>query len=177
MNIEELMKEFNVIENAFDIPGLYYIKDYLNEQEEKLLLNKISTLKFLPLSDSINSRRVAHFGYHYAYNRSGLTKTDPIPNDLILGEFDQLIINEYKPNQQISAHIDHVQQFGPIIACITVGQSIPITFSNDIKKVVNIENRSMYVMTEDARYKWKHALKNNTNHTRYSLTYRTVNKI
>ena len=70
----------------------------------------------------------------------------------------------------------YIFQSGPIIACLTVGQTVPIHFKNgSIVKTINIEEGSMYIMTGDARYKWQHSLKNNTEGVRYSLTYRTVN--
>jgi len=132
---------------------------------------------------------VVHYGYSYAYDRSGLRATVPIPDYLdvlvdmnrinnichISKAFDQLIINQYKPKQQIAPHIDHVNQFGPIIACITLGQSVPIIFSLDtIKKTIHVAPGSMYIMTGDARYLWKHSLKNISDGIRYSLTYRTI---
>jgi alkylated DNA repair dioxygenase AlkB len=190
----DLFEPKSVIKNAFDIPGLYYIKDYLTEPETKLIMNKInSEIKFEPISNSPNSRMVAHFGYYYSYDRSGLKPAIAIPDylaklvdanrinslccDIIDSPFDQLIINEYKPNQQISPHTDHVKQFGPVIACITVGKSIPLNFkSGSIIKTINIETGSMYIMSGPARYKWLHSLKNSSSETRYSLTYRTIIK-
>lgn len=184
-----------VINNAYDIPGLYYIKNYLNQLEINTIMNKIqSEIKFESISKATNSRQVSHFGYYYSYDRSGVTPADPIPdylNDLvdinrinnICGEnvicnsFDQLIINQYKPQQQIAPHIDHTTQFGPIIACITVGKSVPIIFSlESVKKIINVETGSMYIMTGDSRYLWKHSLKNTSDGNRYSLTYRTIVK-
>ncbi len=45
---------------------------------------------------------------------------------------------------------------------------------NDEKIKITLEPNSMYIMTGDARYKWKHSLKQ-TSGTRISLTYRFVN--
>jgi alkylated DNA repair dioxygenase AlkB len=183
-----------VMANAFGINGLYYIPNYLKNSEINILLDKINNeTNLLPISSSENSRRVAHYGYFYSYDRSGLKPADAIPNyltkltcssrinslvkNLITNEFDQVIINEYQPNQQIFYHTDHVKLFGPIIACITVGESVPIKFKlGDCVKKINVEEGSMYIMTGDARYKWKHSLRNNTNNIRYSITYRTINK-
>ena len=190
----DLSEDNSVISNAFDIPGLFYIKNYLTEAETELIMHKInSEINFEPITASANSRTVAHFGYYYAYDRSGLKPADPIPDYLrkltdlnrinnlcghiIDNPFDQLIINEYKPNQQISPHTDHIKQFGPIIACITVGKSVPIEFElGTIKKTIRVESRSMYIMTGPSRYQWRHSLKNKGPGIRYSLTYRTVNK-
>lgn len=162
-----------VIKNAFDIPGLWYIPHYLSNDTIKSIEKKINKIKFEPITNSPNSRLVAHFGYRYSYDRSGVQPVDPIPIDLsnlvsmndinnIIGEkiiskeFDQLIINEYKPGQQISFHTDHTKQFGPIIACITIGESVPIKFKNGNNiKEINIETGSIYIMTCESRYQWQ----------------------
>jgi len=190
----DLFETKSVIKNAFDIPGLFYIKNYLTESEVELCMDKInSEINFEPISNSPNSRMVAHFGYYYSYDRSGVRPATTIPDylerlvdmdkinnlcgNIINSPFDQLIINEYKPGQQISPHIDHVKQFGPIIACITVGKSVPINFkSGSVEKTISIDAGSMYIMTGPARYQWLHSLKNKTSETRYSLTYRTITK-
>jgi alkylated DNA repair dioxygenase AlkB len=186
----------NSIKNFSDIKGLYYIDNYLTPEELDALNDTIkSDIEFEHLNlSNPKSRKVAHFGYYYAYNQSGLQVAPAIPRDLLqlvlpnrinasLGEnlvdkeFEQLIINKYKPGQCISKHIDQKQQFGPIIACLTIGQSIPIIFRKDgEKKIVEPKPGSLYIMTGESRYEWTHELTNNTNQTRYSLTYRTVNK-
>ena len=182
-----------VTPNASDIPGLYCIRNYLSKTEHEMILNKInSNIKFEPITKSVNSRRVAHFGYNYSYDRSGLTKAADIPNylaefvtadrinhvlkqNIITKPFDQVIINEYKPGQQISYHTDHTKQFGPIIACISIGETVRINFkSGTVEKTIRAEPKSMYIMTADARYKFQHSLKNASPGTRYSLTYRTI---
>lgn len=91
--------------------------------------------------------------------------------------FDQVIINEYKPSQGIAPHIDHTGLFGSIIACITIGSSVPITFrKGDITKKIEIKEGSMYIMTKDSRYKWTHSLTNKSKDIRYSITYRVIKK-
>lgn len=181
-------------ETNFDsISGLYYISNFLDSDEMTQIQEFLnSEVKFKPITKSSNSRRVAQFGYTYAYDRSGVEPTEPIPeifktlvsslklnnivkSNLIEREFDQLIINEYTPGQEIAYHTDHPVQFDDIIACITIGQSVPIMFrnGNDIRKL-DIAAGSMYIMTGDSRYKWKHHLKNNGTTNRYSLTYRKV---
>lgn len=198
-NLENFQKEYKQIyqpqlveENCHGIKGIWYIKNYLNKDEIKFIKNKINETNFVPITAAPNSRRVAHFGYLYSYDRTGIKKTIDIPEyfqklvtidrinntikkDILDKEFQQLIINEYKSKQCIAYHTDHTSQFGPIIACITIGEPVPIRFKLDgIEKVVNIEEGSLYIMTGDARYKWKHSLKNNKNANRYSLTYRTI---
>ena len=177
------------------IEGLWYIKNYLTNEELAMIKEKLDTeIELEPLSKSTNSRRVAHYGYYYSYDRSGLNEAPAMPEylaklvtnkrintvtgtSIVDKTFEQLIINEYKPGQQIAYHTDHIKQFGPVIACITIGKSVPIKFKyGTIEKSVEIEPGSMYIMTGDARYKWQHSLKNTSESNRYSLTYRTVNK-
>jgi alkylated DNA repair dioxygenase AlkB len=165
----------------------------------------VQNLNFTPIAGP-NSRRVVQFGYTYSYDRSGLMPTADIPDILRLdnlisldfldhfkevfntsttnlnfdpAKFDQLIINEYKPGQQIGPHIDHPSQFGDIICCISIGETSYVRFSYDQEKKsfkYKLEPGSIYIMSGDARYKWKHSLVNRGNHIRYSLTYRIVRK-
>lgn len=176
----------NIVENFEDIPGLWYIENYLSEIESEEFKNYIANhVNLEPISTNQYSRRVAHYGYYYTYNHTGLKPAPPIPdwlkdlldpNILLLKNIhmNQIIINEYKPGQQIAYHTDHIGLFGPVIACITVGESIPIKFKKDVVKTLNIKSGSMYIMTNDSRYKWQHSLKNNSLQTRYSITYRSV---
>jgi len=185
-----------VTQNTNNIKGLWYIENYLSLDELSTIKKKLKKdIKSEPITNSSMSGMVAHYGYYYSYDRSGLSVAPAIPDylrklidptrindlvgaNLITEKFEQLIINEYKPGQQIAYHTDHVKQFGPIIACITVGQAIPIKFKLDQKeKIIDVKEGSMYIMTGDARYQWKHSLKNNTDDNRYSLTYRTLNNM
>lgn len=180
-----------------NIEGLYYIPNYLSQKEIddiNTFLN--TTTKWSGVSPNINSRRVIHFGYNYSYNHLGITKTDDIPDNLKLidndkvnnlikknlltEKFEQLIINEYKPAQGIASHIDHIKYFGPVIACISVGD-ISIDFSKKfVKHSIHIESGSLYIMSGPARYEWYHAIEkklydgDKKRETRYSLTYRTI---
>lgn len=182
-----------VTKDFLGINGLWYIENYLTKEELIQIKTALqSNVKLQPLGNAY-SRKVAHYGYYYSYDRSGLREADEIPVDfsklvdadrinklveefLITKPFEQLIINEYKPGQQIGYHTDHISQFGPIIICLTVGQSVPIKFKfNSDVKILQIAEGSAYIMTGDSRYKWKHSLKNNSRENRYSLTYRTIN--
>ena len=99
-----------------------------------------------------------------------------IQNDLLKEEFQQLIINEYKYNQGITAHIDHTKYFGPIIACLSIGSEATVIFSKDNKEeIITLNPGSLYIMTGESRYKWYHSIIKNPNKiNRYSLTFRTI---
>lgn len=184
-----------VTQDFHGIKGLFYIQNYLTSSETNMIQAKISNeINLEPISKKPNSRRVAHYGYYYSYNKTGLTPAPQIPHylekivnekrinnllgfNLIKIPFEQVIINEYKPGQEINYHTDHKILFGPIIVCITVGQAVPIHFKLDNEvKIINVAANSMYIMTDEARNLWKHYLKNNNDKNRYSITYRTIKK-
>lgn len=191
------------------IKGLYYIPNYLTQEEHNNIVNNLVTsTNWSAVGSSSNSRKVLQYGYSYAYDKSGIKQIADIPElykNLIdvnkinncLGiklldknNFNQLIINEYKPKQGIHKHVDHVKYFGPVIMCITCGSGINMEFSIG-EEIINfyVEPYSMYIMTGDARYKWKHGIrstgfdtvtKNNklekiARSTRYSITFRSTN--
>lgn len=189
-------KNINVTMDMGGIKGLWYIENYLSQDELAMIKEKITNgeIELDPISKSAISRKVAHYGYYYSYDKTGLKPAPVIPdylenlvhakriNDivgtaLIKIPFEQVIINEYQPGQQIAYHTDHTKLFGPIIACVTVGESVPIHFKHgETIKGINVEEGSMYIMTGDARYKWRHSLKNCSDNNRYSITYRTIVK-
>ena len=102
-------------------------------------------------------------------------------------EADQTIINEYEPGQGISAHVDCVPCFGPVVAAISLGSESTMDFTHpeDGTRVeVRLTPGSLCVMTGPARYVWRHAIaarKSDQSPTgrvlrgrRVSVTYRTV---
>jgi len=175
------------------IKGLYYIKNYLSEDEINNLTSLIINETWQSVGPSNRSRQSAQYGYIYNYDRSGISKTNEMPDyyknlmnkdriNSILGfpllkeDFDQLIINKYD-HQGITKHVDHVKYFGPIIACLTTGDERPIRFSNGRESIdLLTEIGSLYIMTDDARYKYTHSLApmNNFLNTRYSFTFRKI---
>lgn len=185
------------------VKGLYYIPDYLTDQEIADIMNLLKTNKeWKTVGKSTSSRRVIHYGYSYSYDRSGISKVTEIPENLkklvsserinkyfdtnsgflLKNEMDQLIINEYKPGQGIFAHIDHVKYFGDVIVCLNLGSAIGIDFTKDNKKKsIYVKPKSLYIMSGSARYEWRHGIAasmydvGTKRGIRWSLTYRTIN--
>ena len=158
----------------------FYQDNFVNSNEILRIIQKRDN-DFKNIN-SAKSRRIAQYGYEYTYTTKTVNKISPIPPELnfdekiseALGkkvEFDQLIINEYKPKQSIAPHIDS-SVFGPIIACISVGADGKIVFGD--KTSLKVKNESLYVMEDYYRYETTHQYTNNTKNIRYSLTYRTV---
>ncbi|KAL4603600.1 hypothetical protein ACB092_10G135600 [Castanea dentata] len=96
----------------------------------------------------------------------------PFPSDLLRREplFDQLIVNVYQPGEGISAHID-LMRFEDGIAIVSLESSCVMHFTQvdrtdcDIKmdppmtKIpVYLTPGSLVLMSEEARYCWKHEI-------------------
>ena len=175
--------------------GLKYYPNVLTEESEKILVEWIDHQKW---NESL-SRRTQHYGYEYNYrSRTAAKPTRAIEGPLYdlatsLQESEimtptQCIINEYTQNQNISAHIDALI-FGPVVVSVSLLAPTLMLFTNGTEKFeIVLEPRSMVILTEDARYKWKHEIVKRqnfklpdgtiytkpSNYRRISLTYRTL---
>ena len=95
---------------------------------------------------------------------------------------DQVIINEYKPGQGISPHIDCESCFGPRIFSLSLGSAaiMEFTLQGKPKKEIVLDQRSLVMMYGEARSIWKHSIparlkdKGIERGVRISLTFRNV---
>jgi alkylated DNA repair dioxygenase AlkB len=182
------------------VPGLRYIPDYLEEDEQTRLLAEIDRQPWL----TNLKRRVQHYGYNYDYSRRSVDGSlylgalpawsvrlvERLTRDGWAAEpINQLIVNEYDPGQGIAAHIDHVPSFGNTILSASLGSPCLMTYTNIQTKAevsLLLEPGSLIVMQDEARYEWKHgiAARKSDVHQgrriirgrRVSLTFRSVNK-
>lgn len=180
------------------ISGLSYIPDFIYEINEAELFKVIDDQ---PWKYDLK-RRVQHYGYAYDYKARNVTaksKLGDIPQWLQFyckklkdGGFfetppDQVIVNEYQIGQGISAHIDCVPCFGAAIAIISLGSPCVMDFTSNKtgeKLPLLLEQRSLAVLSGDARYIWQHAIAQRKTDKyngeiiqrkrRVSLTFRTV---
>lgn len=178
------------------VPGLFLYPDFIDEAREQELLNEIDNQTWIV--DYL--RRLQYYGY-----RNELEK----PYDLILFPIamppeiyhlsqeiveqkilmlqpDQVIINEYVPGEGIKPHKDRAYYENQICG-VNLGSGCIMRFikgMNDEVIDIEIPRRSLYVMQDDARKKWKHAIpprkKDNIEgmvkhrERRVSITYRKV---
>lgn len=145
-------------------------------------LTEIDTKQWL-FPFGANGRKVQHYGFLYDYRSGAINKKavdfTPMVTQLadilesvcinsgielsakqkdIGYKFNQCIINNYTPGQGISEHIDNLA-YGEIIGCYTLGSgaNMRFKFNNNIKDIY-VEANSLYIMSEDARYKWTHQM-------------------
>ena len=155
-----------------NIPGLTYTPEYISAARQEDLLFQLDQQPWL----SDLKRRTQHYGYKYDY------QTRAVSPDTYLGELppwldrlgrklnadqlfpdipDQVIINEYLPGQGISAHVDRTTCFTTAIASLSLGSSCIMQFANPVtgeKKNVFLEERSLAVFADEARYEWTHCI-------------------
>lgn len=179
------------------IKGLHYDIDFISEEEEEKLLEEINSFEW----SNILQRRVQHYGYKYDYKNKTepIEEVDSIPNcfqflidrllekNMIQMRPNQLIVNEYEPGEGIGPHVDSVL-FDKEVVSVSLGSDIMMEFTNNfratLKSNLYLKRRSVLVLKEDARYKWKHEIakrkfdtvdnKKLERKTRISLTFRKI---
>ena len=187
-------------ENAVTaIPGLQYIEDYVNQEQHDWLMDKIDAHRWL---DDLK-RHVQHYGFKYDY------RARKVNYDMHIGELpewlkrlshnlqkdgymrekaDQVIVNEYKPGQGISSHIDCEPCFEGTIVSLSLGSGCVMNFTNKFDKTKKIPvwlaPRSLVVLSGEARHDWLHGIparksdewdgQKHERQRRVSLTFRKV---
>lgn len=171
------MQNKNITNNTNGVDGLYFMKNFIDDELHTELLEYLDNNN--PMWTSVGnekSRKVIQFGYKYDYSSKDIYKKTIPMSPLIkkvrdkLSEFftdyekfNQCIVNKYLPGEGISKHIDRFE-FGNTICCITIGSGANMYFSRGEYEVpVYTYPKSIYIMTNDARYKWKHEMKSTKN--------------
>ena len=144
------------------------------------------------------SRRTQHYGFEYTYKSKSIVPGRALEGPILelaqmieragIMKPTQCIVNEYFRNQGIAPHIDNLG-FGPIVLGISINADGVMIFENGIERFeCFLPQRSMIMLSNDARYKWKHSINktvtylNETNqkvtkpqdYRRISLTYREL---
>lgn len=77
----------------------------------------------------------------------------------------QAIINRYDPGEGITPHVDLLGRFGDGIVGVSFGSGCVMQFASGLKDQaygVYLPERSIIVMSGDARYKWSHGIEEKT---------------
>ncbi len=169
------------------IPGLTIIEDYINEQEEKELLDFIYSQEW----SSALSRSVQHYGFEYSYtppyNVKPAKEIPPLFQKYmhdINPDLNQVIVNEYIPGQGIGKHTDHKLHFGDMIVSLSLGSATTIIFRRgNFSESLYVLPRTLIIMEKEARWEFTHEIparksdvvngEKISRGTRISLTFRT----
>jgi alkylated DNA repair dioxygenase AlkB len=185
--------------SLFDAPsalpsGFHYRPDFLAPDEEQSL---IETIRLLPLEaaryrEFTAKRRILSFGYGYDFSSNVLLPAPPPPPFLEAlrarvaewagvpeRDFRQCTVAEYAPGTQLGWHRD-VPHFG-IVVGVSLGGPARMRLRRypHVKRgaerslAITIEPRSVYVLRDDARWRWQHAI-SPLKAPRWSVTLRTL---
>lgn len=186
---------------AIEIPGIIYIPQYINVDEQNQLLNRVDQQEWS--IDSVESaRRIQQHGYRYVYENGFLVASQYLgalpdwmgsiasrlsDDGLTTTVLEQVTVNEYYPGQGLRSHIDCVTCFGDTIVTLSLGSYCVMDFTHSItkeKKQLLLSPGSLLVMQGEGRYIWQHSFAARTKDTyqgkefvrnrRVSLTFRDV---
>ncbi|OLY93193.1 alkylated DNA repair protein alkB family protein 8 [Cnuella takakiae] len=178
------------------VPGLLVIPDFIDSSMEAALMQEIDTQTWVVDYD----RRLQYYGYRNELETPYNLVAIPVPlppvvqqlseqlvaRKLLVYQPDQVIINEYLPGQGLRPHKDR-NYFENQICGINLGSGCIMRFikikGGDVVDVA-VPRRSLYLMQDDARYKWNHSIPSRKKDTiegkvqhrevRWSITYRKV---
>lgn len=171
--------------------GLQYRPDFLSQEEEAALAERFAALPFAPFEfhGFEGKRRTVSFGWHYAFDGSGLREAEPIP-DFLLGPraraaelaglapdaFAHALIIEYAPGAGIGWHKDR-PVFGDVVG-ISLLAPARLRFRRKSggkweRFALMAEPRSAYLLRGASRTEWEHSIAP-MEELRYSITFRTL---
>jgi alkylated DNA repair dioxygenase AlkB len=182
-----------------EISGLFVMPDFVSAAEERELLNRVESGYWSYVGSKSSSRRVQHYGWTYNYKARSVKPSDYIGTlpewaeslaqrlfreGLMPYVADQLIINEYRTGQGISAHTDSPGSFHDTIVSISLLESWTMQFSRSLKgpsRPVLMPSRSALVLSGESRSSWLHEIRKRkkdesgaSRTRRVSLTFRKV---
>lgn len=151
-----------------DVPGLGYVADYVTKDEERALLAAIDLQPWRTEWD----RRRQIYGLSYGSARGDARVLGPLPSWLVplaervVGDgyleapVANVVINEYLPGQGIGSHHDY-PGFGPTVVAVSLGSPVLLELTDpesDRKELLDVAERSLWILGGDARTKWKHGI-------------------
>lgn len=150
------------------IPGLRYLPEFCSEDEERALLEAIDRA---PWTHEYRRRR-QHYGVRYTPGGERLDDVTTLPTWVqgiaaravergLLPRFpDGCLVNEYLPGQGIAAHLDKPTG-GPVVLSLSLGSPCAMELvptEGEACRSIWLEPRSLLVLAEEARWKWKHGI-------------------
>jgi alkylated DNA repair dioxygenase AlkB len=171
--------------------GLVYQPGLLSAEEEAALLGELASLRFDPivLHGRAAKRTGRHFGLDYDYGSRTPKPGEQVPDWLLPvraraaqlaghdpEELVEILVQRYPEGSTIGWHRD-APAFGTVVG-VSLGGSSRLRFQRGKREKrrvweVQLEPRSGYVLSGDARRSWEHSIPP-TKELRHSITFRTL---
>jgi DNA oxidative demethylase len=171
--------------------GIVYQPELLTVGDEAGLLERLETLRFDPivLHGRAARRTGRHFGLDYDYEARAPHPGEPVPDWLLPvraraaglaghepEKLVEILVQRYPEGSTIGWHRD-APAFGTVIG-VSIGGSSRLRFQRGKREnrrvwEVQLEPRSGYVLSGEARRSWEHSIPP-TKGLRYSITFRTL---
>ena len=173
--------------------GLDHREAFLTPEEEQALARHLAALPLRPFEfhGYVGNRRTLSFGWHYAFDGSGLARTDPMRDWLIPyrdraaafaglppDALEHVLLTEYAPGAGIGWHRDR-PDFGDVVG-ISLLAPARLRFrrkSGDKweRAALVAKPRSAYLLRGPAREEWQHSIAP-MEALRYSITFRSLRR-
>ena len=176
--------------------GFRYTEAFLSTADEAALLTEIARLPFANAryKEWTANRRVVSYGGRYDYDANELKPAEPVPPFLLdlrsaVARFAGLptdalthaLVAEYRAATQLGWHRD-VPEFEAVVGVSLLGvarmrlRRYPhVVGSRSPSLAIDLEPRSVYSLSGDARWGWQHAI-SPTPGLRYSITFRSLRR-
>jgi alkylated DNA repair dioxygenase AlkB len=172
--------------------GFDYRPEFLEEEEERILLEIMGSLPFKEAQyrEWQARRRIVSYGGRYDFTHRALNPAPPIPEFLDplrariadwagipRQSLQHATVAEYRVGTQLGWHRD-VPDFEEVVGVSLGGRArmrlrpYPPQRGARAARVVELEPRSAYAFRGPARWNWQHAI-SPTKELRYSITFRT----
>lgn len=174
--------------------GFEYYPDFLDEVEEKQLVDVVQGLELNPLifQGFEAKRKVRSYGFDYHFNTRSISPGLDVPAGLnflhekvaewtgiLVEDLAEVLVTEYPPGSVINWHRD-APPFDIIAGVSLLGDCRfklrPYDKEKQGKKSVvtlSVSRRSIYIIRGEARTNWEHCTAP-VSTTRYSITFRTL---
>ena len=173
------------------IAGLEYREDFIDEEEERDLLDRLMPLDLAPFRFHgwLGNRKTQSFGWRYDFADSSFTRTEPVPAWLLPlrdkaaafarvapSDFVHVLLARYDRGAGIGWHRDR-DVFERVVG-VSLRTSATLRFrqrtASGFKRAnLDVSPRSAYLLSGEARHSWEHSIAPG-DELRFSITLRTL---
>jgi len=153
-----------MVDDVNGIRGLACVRNYISASEEADLLDMIDARPWV----NVQKRSSQYYGPGLSGSRlSGLpgwalALAERLRYDGFTREwFDECTVDELLPGQGLGQHTDSALSYGETVISLTLGAPLVMEFrhtSGRLKVPVLVPPRSLLVLNNAARYKWRHGV-------------------